>query len=230
MQFVFDCGNGFCQHFTAKHFEAMDAKERMIEYHLKGRDIYDGRVLRAMHSINRELFVPDDVKHLAYDDCALPIGGGQTISQPYIVAFMAQALQLKPADKLLEVGSGCGYNAAVLSRLVSHVYSVEIIDWLAEKARRNLLKAGVHNVSVKHANGYKGWPEKGPFDKIMLTAAAREVPEVLKKQLKTGGKILAPLGSTMQELTLLEKFGENDFGKTELIHVRFVPMTSETEK
>ncbi len=208
----------------------MDAKEKMIKHHLKGRDIYDGRVLRAMRAVERELFVPDDMVHVAYDDTALPIGRGQTISQPYIVAFMAQALQLKPDDKVLEVGSGCGYNAAVLSQLVNHVYSVEIIEWLAEKARKNLMKAGVYNVTVKHGDGYKGWPEKAPFDKIMLTAAAGEVPSGLKDQLKTGGKILAPVGKTLQVLKLMEKLGEDDFEETELIHVRFVPMTGETEK
>lgn len=208
----------------------MDAKEKMIEYHLKGRDIYDGRVLRAMREIDRELFVPDDMKHLAYDDCALPIGRGQTISQPYIVAYMAQALELKPNDRLLEVGSGCGYNAAVLSRLVDRVYSLEIIEWLAQLARKNLIKTGIENVYVQFGDGTKGWPDKAPFDKIMLTAAASTIPEPLKNQLKTGGKILAPIGKTYQKLNLIEKLNDHEFEEYGLIHVRFVPITEQKEK
>lgn len=203
----------------------MDKKERMIERHLKGRDIDDERVIEAMKSINRETFIPEDVQELAYEDSPLPIGKGQTISQPYIVAFMAQALELKSHEKVLEIGSGCGYNAAVLSRLVSHVFTIEIIEWLARLAGKNLKKEGIDNVSVRFGDGYQGWPEKAPFDKIMLTAATPVIPEPLKKQLKTGGKILAPVSNTYQKLALIEKHGEDNFIEHDLIHVRFVPMT-----
>ena len=203
----------------------MNKKEIMIERHLKGRDIYDEDVLEAMRKTDRTVFVPEDMNEHAYDDGPLPIGKGQTISQPYIVAYMAQMLELGKDDRVLEVGSGCGYNAAVMSHLTDHVYSLEIIQWLAEFAQKNLEEAGIKNVTVKHGNGYEGWPEKGPFDKIVLTAAAPSLPDSLKEQLKIGGKILAPVADTFQKLLLLEKKGENDFEEHDLIHVRFVPMT-----
>jgi protein-L-isoaspartate(D-aspartate) O-methyltransferase len=205
----------------------MDDKEMMIEYQLMGRDIYSEKVLDAMRVIDRKAFVPDEVKEMAYDDTALPIGRGQTISQPYIVAYMAQVLDLQPDDKVLEIGTGCGYNAAVLSRLVSHVYSVEIIDWLAELSRENLKKVNLTNVTVHSGDGFQGWAEKSPFDKIILTAATHIIPWPLKKQLKIGGKILAPMADTYQKLILLDKSGEDDYKEHELIPVRFVPMTGE---
>lgn len=208
----------------------MDDKEKMIEYDLEGRDIHDERVLNAMREIKRELFVPDDMKEMAYEDSPLPIGRGQTISQPYIVAYMSQELGLQPEDKVLEIGSGCGYNAAVMSEMVSHVYSVEIIEWLADLGRKNLAAAGITNVSLRFGDGYKGWPEEAPFDKIMLTAATRAIPEPLKQQLKTGGKILAPVSNSYQKLILMEKISDNEFKEHELIPVRFVPMTGKTRK
>jgi len=201
----------------------------MIEQQLKGRDIYDGKVLRAMHAVDRALFVPKEMQDSAYDDTPLPIGRGQTISQPYIVAYMAQAMDLKPEDKVLEIGSGCGYNAAVLSQMASHVYSIEIIEWLTDLARKNLIKAGITNVSLLHGDGYKGWPEKSPFDKIMLTAAAPYVPKALKDQLNVGGKILIPLGNGFQKLILFEKEGEEDYTEHDLIPVRFVPLTGKRQ-
>ncbi|HKL40461.1 MAG TPA: protein-L-isoaspartate O-methyltransferase, partial [Cryomorphaceae bacterium] len=135
----------------------MDTKEDMIQEQLKGRGISDERVLNAMKTIDRELFVPDEYKEEAYRDGPLPIGRGQTISQPYIVAYMAQVLNPDPDDKILEVGSGCGYNAAVLSQLAAEVYSVEIVEWLAKFARENLNSAGIKNVKVRHGDGYEGW-------------------------------------------------------------------------
>jgi len=207
----------------------MNDKERMIQNQLQDQDIYDERVLDAMRAVDREIFVPNEIKDMAYDDTALPIGRDQTISQPYIVAYMAQALDLDPDDKVLEVGSGCGYNAAVLSRLVSHVYSVEIIEWLAELAEKNLAKADIPNVSIHFSDGYQGWQEKSPFNKIMLTAATPAIPEPLKKQLYTGGKILAPVTDTFQKLILLEKKEDENFVEHDLIDVRFVPMTGKQE-
>lgn len=202
----------------------------MIEQHLMGRDINDISVLEAMEKVQREIFVPEGLKYRAYEDSPLPIGEGQTISQPYIVAYMAQILKPQSHEKILEVGSGCGYNAAVLAQLSAHVYSVEVIEWLADLAKMNLKQAGVKNVTVKHDDGYHGWPEHAPFDKIMLTAATPSIPDQLKVQLKTGGKILAPVSNSYQKLILLEKTGENEFKEHDLIYVRFVPMTGESQK
>lgn len=205
----------------------MDRKEQMIQVQLKGRDIDDENVLAAMRSVDRELFVPDEMKHHAYNDSALPIGQDQTISQPYIVAYMAQVLGFEQEDRVLEVGSGCGYNAAVISQMVKEVYSVEIIEWLADMAKENIAKTGIKNVFVKYDDGYNGWPERAPFDKIILTAAAPNIPDALKEQLKPGGMLLAPVANTYQKLMLLVKTGENTFATEELIQVRFVPMTKE---
>jgi len=207
----------------------MDEKERMIQEQLLDRDIYAGTVIRAMREVDRSLFVPDDLKDRAWDDNPLPIGRGQTISQPYIVAYMAQEMDLKPDDVVLEVGSGCGYNAAVLSKMVSHVYSVEIVEWLAKLARKNLMKAGIINVNVRYGNGYEGWFDHGPYDKIMLTAAAPVIPRPLKEQLKLGGMMLAPVGSGLQKLMRIEKKAEDEFVEHDLIPVRFVPMTGEDQ-
>ncbi len=208
----------------------MNSKERMIEQHLMGRDIEDSRVLEAMKRVEREIFVPEGLKYRAYEDSPLPIGEGQTISQPYIVAYMAQILNPQLHEKILEVGSGCGYNAAVLAQLSDHVYSVEVIEWLADLAKMNLKQADVKNVTVKHGDGYHGWPEHAPFDKIMLTAATPMIPAQLKEQLVIGGKILAPVSNAYQKLILLEKTGENEFKEHDLIYVRFVPMTGESQK
>lgn len=207
----------------------MISKETMIEKQLKGRDIKDENVLRAMAEIDRELFVPDEMKKYAYEDGPLPIGRKQTISQPYIVAYMAQQLDLRTDHKVLEVGTGCGYNAAVISRIVSHVYSMEIIEWLAEVAKKNLKRANIENVTAAFGDAYKGWPEYAPFDRIVLTAAAPYLPDPLKEQLKVGGKILAPLQDGYQKLILLEKTGEDSFETKNLIPVRFVPMTGKAQ-
>jgi protein-L-isoaspartate(D-aspartate) O-methyltransferase len=204
-------------------------KEEMIERHLKGRDITDPRVIRAMQEVDRSLFVPDDMFQHAYEDRALPIGKGQTISQPYIVAYMAQELRLAPDAVVMEVGTGCGYNAAVLSRIVSHVYSVEVIEWLTYLAKANLERAGIKNVSTRFGDGYNGWPEAAPFDAIILTAAPPQIPEPLKLQLKIGGRLLAPVGRDMQNLVLLERTGEDFFDQRTLIPVQFVPMTGQAQ-
>lgn len=208
----------------------MNDKKTMIERDLKGRDIVNERVLQAMEDVNRETFVPEGLKYRAYQDSPLPIGMKQTISQPYIVAYMAQILDPRPHEKILEVGSGCGYNAAVLAYLSSHVYSIEVIEWLADLAKVNLKEAGVKNVTVIHGDGLHGWPEKAPFDKIILTAATPEIPDQLKDQLIIGGKLLAPVSNSFQKLILLEKTGRNEFKEHELIYVSFVPMTGESQK
>lgn len=214
-----------------KYREGMNTtKGEMIERQLIKRGITDPRVIRAMWETDRSRFVPLEMKDQSYEDKPLPIGRGQTISQPYIVAYMAQELALGPEDKVLEVGTGCGYNAAVLSRIVSHVYSIEIIEWLAVLAEEHLARAGVRNVSTRNADGYQGWPENAPFDAIILTAAPPAIPEPLKQQLKIGGKLLAPVGTTRQELVLVERTGENSFEKRTLLLVSFVPMTGEAQR
>lgn len=205
-------------------------KEEMIERQLKRRDIRDPKVLEAMWEVDRSYFVPADMQEHTYEDRPLPIGREQTISQPYIVAYMAQELRLHRDAVVMEVGTGCGYNAAVLSRIAKWVYSVEIIEWLAGLARENLDNAGIENVSTRYGDGYKGWPEKAPFDAIVLTAAPPAIPEPLKQQLKIGGRLLAPVGTTNQKLVLLEKTGENRFNERTLLLVSFVPMTGKAQK
>lgn len=208
----------------------MVSKEQMIEQQLKGRDISDPTVLQAMEEVDRALFVPADLQEKAYEDRPLPIGKDQTISQPYIVAYMAEQLQLKKTEKILEVGTGCGYNAAVLSRLAKEIYSVEIIGWLAELAEENLKKTGFGNIHTRHGDGYAGWPTQAPFDAIILTAAPASIPTPLKDQLKVGGRILAPVGRVSQKLILLHKTGPDTFEEKSLLPVRFVPMTGRADK
>lgn len=205
-------------------------KEQMIENQLKRRGIKDPVVLQAMREVDRELFIPEEVRDEAYYDGPLPIGRGQTISQPYIVAYMAQELKLKRDDIVLEIGTGCGYNAAVISKIVKKVYSIEVIDWLAEYAKENLEAAGIENVSTRLGDGFKGWPEEAPFDAIVLTAAPPAIPSPLKQQLKIGGRLLAPVGVTRQSLNLLTRTGQDTFKEKELILVSFVPMTGRAQQ
>lgn len=205
-------------------------REEMIENQLIARGIKDPRVLDAMGKVDRSLFIPEEVKPHTYDDGPLPIGGGQTISQPYIVAYMAEVLKISQKDTILEIGTGCGYNAAVLAQLADHVYSIEIIDWLAEIAKENLKKSGITNISLKQGDGFNGWPEHAPFDGVMLTAAPSYIPAPLKKQLRIGGRLVAPIGITNQRLTLIERKSENEFTREDLILVSFVPMRGEAEK
>lgn len=203
----------------------MTSKKTMLDKHLQGRDIHDPMVLSAMADVERKDFVPREHWENAYADAPLPIGKNQTISQPYIVAYMAQALHLSADEKVLEIGTGCGYNAAVLSRMADHVYSIEIIEWLAELAKTNLAKTDYNNITTAYGDGYEGWPEKAPFDAIVLTAAPAKVPEPLKKQLKTGGRLLAPVGRSAQDLILYEKQEDDIYQQRKLHPVRFVPMT-----
>lgn len=205
-------------------------KEQMIENQLKRRGIKDPVVLQAMREVDRELFIPEEVRDEAYYDGPLPIGRGQTISQPYIVAYMAQELKLKPDDIVLEIGTGCGYNAAVISKIVKKVYSIEVIDWLAEYAKENLEAAGIKNVSTRLGDGFKGWPEEAPFNAIALTAAPPAIPSPLKQQLEIGGRLLAPVGVTRQSLNLLTRTGQDTFKEKELILVSFVPMTGRAQQ
>ena len=207
------------------------ARRSMVLKQLAARDITDKRVLEAMSLIPRHLFVPLDYRDQAYEDYPLPIKEGQTISQPYIVALMTQALGLKGKEKVLEIGTGSGYQAAVLSRLAGRVFSVEILEVLARKARQTLETLGFTNVLVKQGDGYFGWPGEAPFDGILVTCASREVPPSLIEQLREGGRLIIPLGETLayQTLTLVTKVkGKPQF--TPISEVRFVPMTGEIQK
>jgi len=207
------------------------ARSRMVRVDLKGRDITDEKVLSAMGRVPRHLFVDKSLRETAYNDYPLPIGEGQTISQPYIVALMTQSLNLKPTDKVLEIGTGSGYQAAVLAELVDRVYSIEIDKKLADKAAKTLKELGYNKVQVKQGDGFFGWPEHAPFDAVMVTCAPERIPEPLIQQLKDGGRLIIPVGSTFfhQTLTLLTRVkGENRV--KQITGVRFVPMTGEADK
>jgi protein-L-isoaspartate(D-aspartate) O-methyltransferase len=197
----------------------------MVQRQLRPRGIDDPRLLQVMTKVAREHFVPNQLRSHAYEDRPLPIGFGQTISQPYIVAFMTQELKPKPTDRVLEIGTGSGYQAAVLGELVSEVYSVEIVRPLALRAAVTLSALGYKNVLVKAGDGYKGWPEHAPFDAIMVTAAPDHVPQPLIQQLKEGGRMVIPVGGTVvQRLNVLEKRG-GVLKQTAAIPVKFVPLT-----
>lgn len=209
----------------------IQARETMVREDLMGRDITDPRVLEVMGNIPRHLFVDENLQHVAYNDNPLPIGEGQTISQPYVVALMTQSLGLKGNETVLEIGTGSGYQAAVLAELVEEVYTIEIKPTLAKKAEVRLDSMGYKNINVKNADGYLGWEEHAPYDAIMVTAAVNHIPPSLLDQLKDGGKLILPLGSTAyyQTLTLVEKQG-NELYVTHITSVMFVPLTGEAEK
>jgi protein-L-isoaspartate(D-aspartate) O-methyltransferase len=203
----------------------------MVENDIKGRGIKDKKVLEVMGRIPRHLFVDENLRDRAYADYPLPIGEGQTISQPYVVALMTESLLLKPTDKVLEIGTGSGYQAAVLAEIVKEVYTIEIRKYLADMAAKRLKDLGYKNVKVKHADGYFGWEDYAPFNAIIITAAANHIPPPLIKQLKEGGRLIIPLGSTVyyQVLTLAtKKKGELDV--VQMGPVAFVPMVGEAEK
>ena len=210
----------------------MQARQRMVAEQLSapGRHITNALVLKAMARVPRHEFVPRNLRSLAYDDSPLPIGYGQTISQPYVVAFMTEQLQPKPTDRVLEIGTGSGYQAAVLAELVTEVYSIEIISALASRAAADLQRLGYTNVQVRAGDGYKGWPEAAPFDAIIVTCAPEKIPPPLVAGLKDGGRMIIPLGSAgQQELVVLRKKA----GKLErraVLPVRFVPMTGQAQR
>jgi protein-L-isoaspartate(D-aspartate) O-methyltransferase len=218
-----------CSRQTVPSADAPDrwkaARLSMVDEQLRARGIRDPRVLEAMSRVPRHLFVPEAQRDEAYNDHPLPIGHGQTISQPYIVAFMSEALRLEPAHRVLEIGTGSGYQAAVLAELAGEVYSVEIIGELATRAEGALREAGYRNVTVKTGNGYLGWPEHAPYDRIMVTAAPEQVPPALVTQLKIGGLMAIPVGeSGFQELRVLRRT-ESGLETLATLPVRFVPMT-----
>jgi protein-L-isoaspartate(D-aspartate) O-methyltransferase len=207
------------------------AKERaeMVRAQIRGRGIETESVLRAMGAVPRHLFVPEDVRPGAYEDYPLPIGYDQTISQPYIVALMTDLVDLDGDEKVLEIGTGSGYQAAVLGELADQVFSIEIVEPLATEARARLAELGYANVHVRAGDGYRGWPEEAPFDVIILTAAPPEIPQPLIDQLAVGGIMAAPVGDVYQELLVLEK-SATGLSRREVIPVRFVPMTGEAQE
>jgi protein-L-isoaspartate(D-aspartate) O-methyltransferase len=201
------------------------ARERMVDTQLRGRDIDDARVLAAMRKVPRHLFVPEPLRAAAYEDSPVPIGLDQTISQPYIVAFMTQALDVRPGDRVLEIGTGSGYQAAVLAELTDRVYTIEVLAPLAERARATLADLGYRHVSVRIGNGYFGWPEHAPFDRIIVTAAPPEIPAALVEQLKIGGLMAIPVGTREQTLLVLERTPAG-MKTLRTLPVRFVPMVN----
>ncbi len=213
----------------AQEIDTFDAKrQEMISHQIKNRGITDGKVLEAMEKVRRHLFVPDELREMAYEDRPLLIGYGQTISQPYIVAYMTQAARLRPDDRVLEIGTGSGYQAAILAEIVKEVYTIEIIKPLADSASSRLLDMGYQNVKVKWGDGYKGWVEYAPFDAIIVTAAPSEIPENLIDQLKIRGRMVIPVGTFFQELYLITRT-ESGFDKEPILPVRFVPMVHPTQ-
>ncbi len=199
------------------------ARAEMVRSQLRGRDIVDPRVLEAMGRVERHRFVPEYARPNAYDDGPLPIGNGQTISQPYIVAFMTQALEVRPEHRVLEIGTGSGYQAAILAEIVKELYTIEIVPELGARARATLDQLGYRNVQVKIGNGYLGWPEHAPYDRIIVTAAPDEIPPALVGQLRIGGLMAIPVGVGDQELRVLRRT-EQGLEITQTLPVRFVPM------
>ncbi|MDI6889805.1 MAG: protein-L-isoaspartate(D-aspartate) O-methyltransferase [Thermodesulfovibrionales bacterium] len=209
----------------------LQKRQAMVENDIKGRGIKDKRVLEVMGKIPRHLFVDEHLRDRAYADYPLPIGEGQTISQPYVVSLMTEALMLRPTDRVLEIGTGSGYQAAVLAEIVKEVYTIEIRKSLADMAAKRLKDLGYKNVKVKHADGYSGWEEYASFDAIIITAAANHIPPPLIKQLKEGGRLIIPLGSTVyyQVLTLVAK-RKGELDVEQIGPVAFVPMVGEAQR
>jgi protein-L-isoaspartate(D-aspartate) O-methyltransferase len=203
--------------------EWTEARADMVRSQLRGRDIVDPRVLEVMGRVQRHQFVPEYARRNAYDDAPLPIGNGQTISQPYIVAFMTQALEVAPDHRVLEIGTGSGYQAAVLAELAREVYSIEIVPELGDRARETIARLGYKNVHVKIGNGYLGWPEHAPYDRVIVTAAPDDIPKPLVDQLRIGGLMAIPVGVGDQELRILRRTDQG-LQTTKTLPVRFVPM------
>ena len=204
-------------------------RKLMIKNQLQSRGIRDDAVLEVMRSVERHNFVPENYRDRAYSDGPLPIGHGQTISQPYIVAFMTEQLQVSSQHKILEIGTGSGYQAAILGELAKHVFTIEIIPELAEGAKNILNHLSYKNITVRAGDGYKGWPNKAPFERIMVTAAPTEVPQTLVDQLAPGGRMVLPVGAQflVQYLWVIEKDDQGTVTKEKILPVRFVPMVKE---
>lgn len=216
--------------YTKQNDKYQKVRQRMVREQIVARGITNQRVIQAMINVPRHLFVPEAYERMAYEDRPLPIGEGQTISQPYIVALMTDLLDPEPNMKVLEIGTGSGYQAAVLAEIVKEVYSIEIVDVLGRIAKDLLIDLGYKNIYTKIGDGYKGWPDKSPFDAIIVTCAPTDIPEPLENQLKEGGKMIIPLGgSIVQELILFEK-KDGKLIKKSVAPVRFVPMVRQDGK
>ncbi|HJL15595.1 MAG TPA: protein-L-isoaspartate(D-aspartate) O-methyltransferase [Sandaracinaceae bacterium LLY-WYZ-13_1] len=209
--------------------ERADERAEMVRTQLQARDVNDPDVLAAMRRVPRHRFVPSGRQRVAYADRPLPIGHDQTISQPYIVGLMTQLLEVEEGDRVLEIGTGSGYQAAVLAELGVEVYTIEIVEPLGERAARLLERLGYENVHTRIGDGYRGWPEHAPFDAVILTAAPPEIPEPLREQLAVGGRLVAPVGRGMQQLVVITRT-EDGYRRERNIPVRFVPMTGEAQR
>jgi protein-L-isoaspartate(D-aspartate) O-methyltransferase len=207
----------------------LSKRRTMVRAQIEARGVRDARVLEAMRRVPRHIFVPPAYRDEAYEDHPLPIGEGQTISQPYVVAVMTELLEPKPTDRVLEIGTGSGYQAAILAELVREVHTIEIIPELGERARKVLAESGFDNVFVSIGDGYRGLPAKAPFDGIIVTAAPTEVPKPLLDQLRIGGRLVIPVGSWDQELKVYTRT-KDGFESRSVFGVRFVPMTGEAER
>jgi protein-L-isoaspartate(D-aspartate) O-methyltransferase len=205
-------------------------RNRMVETQLQRRGIKDERVLTAMRDVPRHLFVPEIFRRMAYDDSPVPIGYEQTISQPFIVAYMLQYLKLSGSEKVLEIGAGSGYQTALLSHLCRKVYALEIIQELAAKAGQMMDALEIRNAKIRCSDGYLGWPEAAPFDRIIVSAAPGHVPQKLLEQLRSGGRMILPLGDFDQRLQIVHKSKTGKVYRRKLVPVKFVPMTGLAEK
>ena len=206
-----------------------ELRERMVRVNIEAEGVRDKRVLRAMRTVPRHEFVSPSMRRYAYQDSALPIGHRQTISPPFIVAYMTETIAPRATDRVLEIGTGSGYQAAVLSELVREVFTIEIVEPLARQSRELLAQQGYANIAVRAGDGYRGWPEEAPFDAIILTAAPPEIPQPLIDQLAMGGRLVAPVGRWNQELVLIRR-DENGIHREKLIGVRFVPMVGKARE
>jgi protein-L-isoaspartate(D-aspartate) O-methyltransferase len=218
-----------CAEATPSEAGFAKARERMVVEQIEARGVSDPRVLAALRAVPRHEFVPAEQRAYAYEDRPLPIGEGQTISQPYIVAVMTELLRLGGDERVLEIGTGSGYQAAVLGRLAREVYTIEIVPELAHRAETDLRRLGFANVHVRTGDGYRGWPEHAPFDAIIATAAPEHVPQPLVDQLAVGGRLVLPVGDVFQDLVLVTR-DEKGVREERLLGVRFVPMTGEAER
>ncbi len=221
------CSNEQKNQEEKKTFKQM--REEMVKRQIEARGVKDKDVLQAMLTVPRHLFVPEDERTYSYRDEPRYIGDGQTISQPYIVAFMTEQLNVKKGDRVLEIGTGSGYQAAVLAQIVDTVYTIEIIERLALKAQSTLNELGYTNIVVKFGDGYVGWKEKAPFDAIIVTAAPSTIPPPLLEQLKEGGRMILPVGEVNQELIVVDKTA-NGHAMKSVLPVRFVPMTGKIQE